>query len=91
MKIELEVSTKNEYTASPWWIIIDPYQNFKVDEDGIHRIANMITGPFFSREEAELVFRQRSHHYSKNAKVYCHSGCYTHQYDKKYRENEKGA
>ena len=89
MKIELEVSDKHEHTASPWWIIIDPSQNFKTNADGIHAVAGMITGPYFSREEAEASLRVRSHHYSKNAKVYCHSGCYSNQYDKAYRQAEK--
>jgi len=82
MKIEIEVSDKNEGTASPYWLILDPRQNLPCD---IHWMACQITGPFFSREEAELVMKQRSHHYSNRARVYCLSGCYTHQYDDKCR------
>lgn len=89
MKIQLDVSKDNECTSVPWWIIIDPRQSFNTDNTGLHTIASMITGPFFSREEATIVLKQRSHHYSKNAKVYCHSGCYTHQYSDAYRKAEK--
>jgi hypothetical protein len=85
MKIELEISDKNEHTSSPWWIIVDPRQNFKVNDEGVNNIAHMINGPFFSREEAESVLRYRAHHYSKNARVWCHSGYETIQYSKKVR------
>lgn len=80
MKIELEISDNNEATSSPYWLIIDPRQNFKKDDDGIVNIVSMITGPFFSREEAEHVLYVRNHHYSKNASVYCCSGYNTIQY-----------
>lgn len=76
MKIELEVSEKNEATRSPWWLIIDPKQNFKTHDDGIYNIASMITGPFFSREEAQKFLDLTYYNFSKNAKVFCHSGCY---------------
>ena len=85
MKIEIEVSEKNEHTAAPWWIIIDPWQNFRKDEHGISTIASMITGPFFSREEAEYILDIKAHHYSKHARVYCHSGYATIQYSEKVR------
>jgi hypothetical protein len=86
MKILIDVSTDTEATSSPWWLIIDPRQNFETSNQGAHNISAMITGPFFSREEAEKVLKHRRHHYSKNAVVYCASGCYTEQYDKAYRE-----
>ena len=85
MKIEIEVSDKNECTAAPWWVIIDPRQNFQTGEDGLHNIASMITGPFFSREEGENWLRVKSYHFSKNARVYCHSGSNTFQYADKVK------
>ena len=78
MKIEIEVSDINEATASPWWMILDPKQNMTCD---VYHLASQITGPFFSREEGELILKQRRHHYSDRARVFCASGCYTHQYD----------
>ena len=84
MKIEIDISEDVEATASPYWLILDPKQNMGCD---IYQLASQITGPFFSREEAELVLKRRSHHYSDRARVFCHSGCYTYQYDKKCREN----
>ena len=80
MKIELEVSGKNEATSYPWWMIVDPRQNFTTDERGLHNIAGMITGPFFSRAEADEMLSTRRHHYGPNAKVYCASAYATKVY-----------
>jgi len=89
VKIEIEVSELNEATRAPWWCIIDPGQNFKTGSEGVYNIASMITGPYFSREEAMIMLKLRQHHYSKNAVVFCFSGCYTEQYDKKMQEAER--
>lgn len=83
MKIEIEVSEENECTSSPYWLIISPRQNFKTDEEGACNIASMITGPFFSRKEAQKVLDSRRYHYGNNAIVYCHSGYETVQYSSK--------
>ena len=85
MKIEINVSDEVESTASPYWLILDPKQNMSGD---LYVLASMITGPFFSRSEAELVLKERSHHYSKRARVFCHTGCYTHQYDNQCQRNK---
>lgn len=87
MKVELEVSDENEGTAEPWWVIVDPKQMMKPDP--YHVMIGMITGPFFSREEANEVLKNRSQHYSNRAVVYCASGCYSNQYKQAYREAEK--
>lgn len=87
MRVELDVSDKNEGTAEPWWVIVDPKQMMRPDPYAV--MIGMITGPFFSREEANEVLRNRSHHYSKRAVVYCASGCYSNQYKKAYREAEQ--
>lgn len=90
MKIEIEVSDRNEGTAEPWWMIIDPKQNLETHgEDCLHRIAGMINGPFFSREEGETWLTNHRYNYGPNAHVYCASGCYTIQYTQKYREAEE--
>ena len=81
MKIEIEVSDENEATESPWWIIIDPRQMMKPD---CFHVANMITGPFFSRKEAEDHLKYRRHAFSKRAVVYCHSGYNSGQYYSKF-------
>lgn len=85
MELTIEVSDKNEATSSPYWLILDPHQNMDCD---VYRLANMITGPFFSREEADRILKARRHHYSKRAVVFCHSGCYSIQYDSAYRQAE---
>jgi predicted LPLAT superfamily acyltransferase len=77
MKIELNVSNKNEGTSAPYWLILDPKQNMDCD---IHSMAFHITGPFFSREEAENELQATKYNYSHRAKVYCMSGCHSHQY-----------
>lgn len=91
MKIQLEVSDRNEGTEAPWWIIVDPGQNFSTGEDGIYRIAGMITGPFFSREEAETVLRVQHYNFSQNATVFCASGYNTLQYHQEWRKADLAA
>ena len=84
MKIELEVSADNEGTASPYWLILDPAQNMSCD---VYVLASQITGPFFSRREAEHVLKVSRHHFSRKAVVYCHSGYMSGQYHRVY-ENQ---
>ena len=67
-------TTEKESTAYPFWIIIDPRQNFEVDNQGLHNIASMIHGIFFSRKDAQDFLDRTRYNFSKNAKVYCHSG-----------------
>lgn len=86
MKIEIEVSSENEGTAEPWWLIVDPRQMMRPD---CHTVAGMIDGPFFSREEAEAYLEGHRYNYSNRAVVYCHSACHTLQYKQKYRQAEK--
>jgi len=74
MKIEIEVSSENEGTASPWWMILDPSQNMSRD---VHWLNSQITGPFFSRAEADRVLKNRAHHFSPREMVFCASGRYT--------------
>lgn len=73
----------NEGTRAPWWIIIDPKQNFTIDHN---RIASMITGPFFSRPDAEEFLQRTRYNFSKHARVFCHSGCYSKKYENLCRE-----
>jgi len=70
----------NEATQSPYWIIIDPRQNFEVNANGIYNIASMISGVWFSRESAQNYLDSHRYNYSKNAKVYCHSGHFSEEY-----------
>jgi hypothetical protein len=69
-----KISKDNEGTSYPFWIIIDPAQNFKVNSDGIYNIANMITGVWFSREKAEAFLNKTRYNFSEHAKVFCASG-----------------
>jgi hypothetical protein len=85
MKIELEVSEDNEATASPWWLVIDPEQNFLTDTEGACHVANMIHGPFFSRAEGEQWRLENRHNLSPQAIVYCHSAPRGSQYYSKVR------
>jgi hypothetical protein len=68
----------NEATRSPYWLILDPQQNMGCD---IHYLGSMITGPFFCREDATDFLKRTRYNFSKRARVYCHSGCYSHKYD----------
>lgn len=75
--IQIEISTKNEATAAPYWLILDPRQNMR---SGVHDLASQITGPFFSREAAEAHLQGRRYAFGKNAVVYCHSGYWSREY-----------
>lgn len=81
--IEIEVSEDQEHTSAPYWLIIDPVQMM---EPNIHSVANMVTGPFFSRESAESHLENRRYAFGENAKVYCHSGWQSNQYSKALKE-----
>ena len=87
MKLTINnVSTENEGTAAPWWLIIDPKQNFRTNIDGCHAIAHMISGPFFSREAAQRYLDNKRYNFGSNAIVYCHSGHYSHEYTEAYKK-----
>ena len=86
MEIKIDVSMENEGTDSPWWVIVDPKQMMSPDPFMV--MMSMVTGPFFSREEAALVLKSRRHHFSPRAVVYCASGCDTIQYREQYRKAE---
>lgn len=81
MKIEIEVSEKNESTSYPWWIIIDPHT---IDRDPFSRsvngIAHCISGLFFSRESAQAYLDSHHYDFSKDARVYCKSGYHSLEY-----------
>ena len=77
MKIELELSNNCEATESPYWLILGPEQNMRVS---VHCLAGQITGPFFSRKEAEGFLKATRYNFSHRAVVYCHSGYHSEQY-----------
>lgn len=78
MKIEIEVDIEHpECTSFPYWIIIDPKQMMEPTTD---KVGSMLTGPFFSRQEANDQINTRRHAYSNKARVYCLSGYYSGQY-----------
>ena len=64
-------SGNNESTSAPYWIILDPKQNMDCN---IHVLAGMITGPFFSRKDAQEFLERTRYNFSDRAIVYCHSG-----------------
>lgn len=66
-----------EGTRAPYWLIIDPMQMMKPD---CHLVAQMVTGPFFSREAAQQHLDARRYAYSHRAVVYCHSAHRSKQY-----------
>lgn len=74
-------SSPNEGTSAPWWTIVDPAQNMGCD---VYQAAFQITGPFFSRQDAEDHLSARRYAFSKRAVVYCHSGHASKKYSKMY-------
>ena len=75
-----------EGTESPWWMVIDPRQMFRLD---VHSVNSMITGPFFSREDAAEYLNRRRYAFSKHARVYCASGYWSNKYKNLCRELKK--
>lgn len=89
MKITLDVDMENnEGTSAPWWIIIDPRQNLRVSREACHNIASMITGPFFSRDKAQMFLDATRYNFSPHAVVYCCSGYYSREYKEQLRGEE---
>lgn len=81
MRISIEVSEKTEGTSYPWWAIISM---LRVEKDrklvSTGDIIRSITGPFFSREEAEQELESRRYLYGVSAVVWCMSGYLSGQY-----------
>ena len=74
----------NEGTADPYWLIIDPYQ--QMFDLNVNTVASMISGLFFSREDAELYLKRHRYNYSDRAVVYCLSGHHSSKYSLFLRE-----
>lgn len=85
MKIEIEITGSNEATAYPWWVIVNPTEMRPREDDDSNLIddttlAFAITGPFFSRAEAETHLKARHYAFRKDAVVWCLSGHATRVY-----------
>jgi hypothetical protein len=89
MRVTVEVSEENESTRAPWWMIINPRQSMRTGRDACHAIAGMITGPFFSRAEAQAHLDAKQYNYGPGAVVYCHSGHASGAYCRQIEEGEK--
>lgn len=63
----------NEATAHPWWMIVDPRRIRKSEAHDIGYPANMITGPFPSRQAAEDHLQAQRYNFGPHAGVWCHS------------------
>lgn len=77
--ITLKVSDANEMTRAPYWLIIDP---LPVDKPSYLEVSQMVTGPFFSREDAQQYLNDNQHNYGDKAVVFCKSGYHCRQYDR---------
>ena len=85
----MKISKKNEGTSFPFWVIIDPRQNFRTDRQGVHNVASMFTGVWLSRESALEYLKQKSYNFSDNARVYCLSGYYSSDWQELPKELKK--
>ena len=77
-QITLEVSEDHESTSYPWWMIVDPKQNMSRDPGTA--VMSQITGPFFSRDEAQDFLDRTRYNFSDRAVVWCHSGVDSRKY-----------
>lgn len=61
-----------------------------LDEENVERCAsyipNCITGPYFSREDAEAHLKARHYEFSSKAYVYCFSGYWSRKYKDFWRQ-----
>jgi hypothetical protein len=78
--------TEVEATESPYWLILDPHQMMKPDA---FALSSMITGPFFSRAEAQDHLSARRYAFGKHACVFCASGYWSERYKQAWRNAEK--
>lgn len=85
----MKISEQNEGTSFPFWVIIDPRQNFKTDNQGLHNIASMVTGVWLSREAAQEFLDRTRYNFSEHARVFCHSGCYSQDWIELSKELNK--
>ena len=76
--IETLKNSDNEATRSPYWLILDPEQNMGCD---VFALAMQISGPFFSRKDAQDYLTCHRYNYSDRAVVFCHSGHYSKKYE----------
>ena len=92
-------SADNEATDAPYWLIVDPRTEGRdsalmgedwTPHDVINYIVNCITGPFFSRKDAQEHLESRRYAFTDKATVYCHSGHWSRKYKAFCREIEVG-
>lgn len=104
--IETLRSADNEVTSAPYWLIIDPNQLglswedggetifADLDEDNCGKVGEYIpyciTGPFFSRQDADDHLKARRYAFSNKAYVYCFSGFRSQKYVDFYNSAVKG-
>ena len=60
-------SSDQECTRSPYWMIIDPKQMFRLDPN---YVVSMFTGPFFSRKSASDFLKKTRYNFSDKAVVF---------------------
>ena len=75
--------TDVEATEAPYWLILDPHQMMKPD---VFDLSSMITGPFFSRAEAQEHLSARRHAFGKHAVVFGASGYWSRRYKDAWRK-----
>lgn len=71
---KITTSGDTEGTAYPWWAIVDPRLGIIRKDGCVHAVADMITGPFFSRASADEALSRCRYNYGTHAAVYCFSG-----------------
>lgn len=87
--ITVEISTDNEATSAPYWVIINPHQNMKCGDEGVRSIASCVKGLFMSREEAQNFLDRTHYNFRKDARVYCMSGCYGKEWVSAHRQHDR--
>lgn len=84
--ITIKTSPNNESTEAPCWFVIDPGKHLSYsDYRNVNLLADLVQGPFFSRDEAEKFLCGNKHNLSGKAVVYCKATPYGSYYNKAWR------
>lgn len=73
---------ETEATDSPWWVIIKPRGMIHSASD----ISSRLTGPFFSRQDAQDHVNARKHAFNDKTEIWCLSGYWSRKFKLMYRD-----
>lgn len=79
VRVEFPMPENRDFCKAPYWMIIDPghrcgcaedYEGYTIDDLTDREVAYMVTGPFFSREEADKYLAAHKKYFTPKAVVW---------------------